>query len=231
MIFDGPYPSYSGSMGRVIHDALSPPSHGDIDELLSVSPSIHKTSFKLSRYIGTWLRSRPILKRLRSFGNQPENRSIAFDSSISIPLIAVNKIIKGLPEGDSSNSNLVQSTQNVENCFKPSEGGDPETETTCMSPCTGSSINSRECMDAQGAQMPPVIFPGEVRGLEAKAMGMYPRVGRHVERELRFKKRYLEIRDGVWDLAVGTFIPNAWPVDPGMKTTLSKPKVLRKWKG
>ncbi|KAK6535021.1 hypothetical protein TWF281_006319 [Arthrobotrys megalospora] len=229
MVFDGPYPSYSDSMERVIHDALSSPNHEDLDDILSASPSVHKSNFKFPRYIRTWLRSQPILKRLRSFKNQPENASIASCSSVSLLSTAADDILGRLPEGGSSIGKLVQSIQNMEKCFTPSaaEDTDSATETSCMSPC-GSLLGSPGSGGAQEIRNTPVRFPGAVRRLGSGMKG-YSKSRDREKKASKLKERYLEVHDGIWDSAAGVFIPNAWPA-PGFaaKTAISKPKISRK---
>ncbi|EGX42928.1 hypothetical protein AOL_s00215g877 [Orbilia oligospora ATCC 24927] len=230
MVFDGPYPTYSGSMERVINDALSSPSHEDVDDILSTSTSIHRTSFKFPRYIRTWLFSRPILRRLRSFGIQQENGSVDSSSSISIQSVAGDDILDRLPEGGASIGKLVQSIQNMDKCRTPLEASDTATEITCISPC-GSLMSSPGGEGVQNIQMTSEMSPSGVRGLSV-GMEIYSRTGEREKKRMILKKRYLEIHDGIWDSAVGTFIPNAWPLPgSGVKTAISRPKVSRKGKG
>ncbi|KAK6506640.1 hypothetical protein TWF481_005096 [Arthrobotrys musiformis] len=231
MFFDGPYPSYSGSMERVIHDALSSPNHEDVDgaDVLPASDSVHKSNFKFPRYIRAWLRSRPILKRLRSFGNQPENGSTISCSASSIPSSAADDILDRLPEGDSSIGELAHAIRNMENFSTTLEDSDSATETTCMSPC-GSLMNSPGVgiINTQNMRAPPARFPGAVRGRNA-GMEICSRTGNREKKEVKPKKRYLEVHDGVWDSAVGAYIPNAWPAPGfGVKTAIRKPIVSRK---
>ncbi|KAK6521873.1 hypothetical protein TWF506_002076 [Arthrobotrys conoides] len=229
MVFDGPYPSYSGSMERVINDALSSPSHEDVDDIVSASNSVHKIGFRFPRYIRTWLFSRPILRRLRSFRNQQESSSVDSSSSTSIQSTTADDILDRLPEGGTSIGNLVKSIQNMEKCLTPVEGSDTATEITCMSPC-GSLMSSTGGEGVQGLRMTSVMFPGRVRGLSV-GREAYSSTGGREKKRMIFKKRYLEIHDGIWDSTGGTFIPNAWPLPgSGVKTAISKPKISRNCK-
>ncbi|KAK6362334.1 hypothetical protein TWF730_006029 [Orbilia blumenaviensis] len=231
MAFDGPYPTHSDSMERVIHNALFPPDYEDLDDILSASASIHKVNFKFPHYIRTWLRSRPILRRLRSFKNQAENRSVTSSSSLSLLSGTADNILDRLPQGDSTAGRLIQSIQNAERCFAPlaADGDDSTNETACTNPC-GSSISSPGHEVTQSARVPSTKSPYRIRGL-SMGIGMHSRRRYREKIALRFKERYLEVHDGVWDSVTGSFIPNAWPAPGfGVKTAISKSRISRRTK-
>ncbi|KAK6542910.1 hypothetical protein TWF694_006849 [Orbilia ellipsospora] len=223
MAFDGPYPSHSDSMEKVIFNALLSPNYEDADDVVSTAPST-KRVFKLPLPFRSWFRSHPLLRRLKSFGLQSDVASVASCSSVSLPSIAADEILNQLPEGNSSISKLAKSIQDIDKCFTRSAADDTDsdaTETTCISQLgslKGSFGSSR------AVEIMPTRFPGthQVPGSGIKRH-KYDFKSRR-KRASKIRERYLEVNDGIWDTVAEIFIPNAWPI-ARIKTAIKRPMV------
>ncbi|EPS35209.1 hypothetical protein H072_11472 [Dactylellina haptotyla CBS 200.50] len=220
MAFDGPYPSHSDSMERVIFNALLSPSHDDMDDVMSTSASSTRQNFKFTLPFRNWFRSSHLVRRIRSFREHPDASTLASSSSLSLTSIAADEILVQLPEGTSCTSKLIKSIQDMDRCFTRSaveEMDSDTTETTCMRRC--GSLTGTTTTTPNACRVPHIPAGGVNRTRSARATRR--------RRALKIKERYLEVNDGVWDTVGGILIPNAWPVGR-VKTAIKKPKMARK---
>ncbi|KAK6349429.1 hypothetical protein TWF696_005713 [Orbilia brochopaga] len=231
MAFDGPYPSHSCSMEQVILNALSCPIHEDlIVDVASSNRSPRKPmKTRFPQYLCGWIRSSPVLRRIRSLRRQSDTPSISNCSSISMPSTAVNEIFTQLPEGNGSMGQLAKSIHNMDKRVTRSVATDSTdsrslTEVSCMSRCGslrtpfGCGYAEPSTVDVQAVAIGFSPARG-VRGYRSVAGA-----GTREKRAVKVKKRYLECPDGIWDTVDGVFIPNAWPVGR-LKTTVKNPRV------
>ncbi|KAJ6265047.1 Syntaxin-1B [Drechslerella dactyloides] len=207
MAFDGPYPSHSRPMERVILNALSYPVHEDIIVLESVDKSSFSNSagkrivFGLHRHFFRWIRSRTIFRRLRSFRATSETSSISTCSSVSLPSAAAEEFLPQVPEGNRSVGQLERSIQNMDRCFITSTATDSNdsgslTDVSFMSPC-GSLKSSFGCGNAEAAEILAINSTPSIRIYRSAAAGILPKE----KRAAKVKEQYLEVSDGVWDAA------------------------------